>query len=114
MNQITQIHRSKQPRRPHFIQDWAIHRGFKKAVDLANALDVDKSLVSRWFNGSTPDEKHQERLAALLHCDRQALFRHPDDDWMSRFFKDRTEEEVQRIKTMLEAAFPFKRTGTDG
>ena len=84
-----------------------------KAVDLANALEVDKSVVSRWFSGSTPSEESQGKLADLFQCDREALFRHPDDDWIAKFFRDRSREELDRMKTMLQAAFPReKKTGT--
>ena len=40
MNNVTEIYKGKQPRRPHFVQDWAELRGYKKAVDLAKALDI--------------------------------------------------------------------------
>lgn len=110
MNEITRIHRSKQPRRPHFIQEWAERRNLSQA-DLARELDADKSVVSRWFSGTTPGLEWQEKLAGLFHCDPEALFRHPDDDWVSKFFRDRSQEELERMRTMLEAAFP-KKTGT--
>lgn len=113
MTNVTQIHRGKQPRRPHFVQEWAELRGFIKAVELAKALDADKSLVSRWYSGSTPNEEHQERLAELFQCDREAIFRHPDDDWLAKFFRDKTDDEIERVKKVLEAAFP-KKTGTGG
>ena len=111
MSNISTIHRTKQPRRPHFIPEWAEARGLTQA-DLARELEADKSVVSRWFNGTTPGVEWQEKLAALFHCDPDALFRHPDDDWLSKFFKDRSREELERMKTMLEAAFPVQKSGT--
>lgn len=111
MNEITRIHRDKQPRRPHFIPEWAERRDLTQA-DLARELGADKSVVSRWFNGTTPGIEWQKQLADLFHCEPESLFRHPDDDWLSRFFQNRSREEVERIKTMLEAAFPHKKTGT--
>lgn len=107
MSDITRIHKGKQPRRPHHIADWAEARGLSQA-DIARELDADKSVVSRWFSGTTPGEDYQERLAGLFHCSREALFRHPDDDWLARFFQDREREEIERIKKTLEAAFPRK------
>lgn len=107
MSEITRIHHGKQPRRPHYIKEWADFRGLK-AVDIARELDADKSVVSRWFSGTTPSEDYQERLAALLGTSREGLFRHPDDDWLTRFFKDRSREEVERIKRTMETAFPRK------
>lgn len=111
--QVTSIHRSRQPRRPHFIEAWAELRGLSQA-DLARELGADKSVISRWFSGSTPSVEYQERLAALFGCEPESLFRHPNDDWLARFFASRTSDEVERMKQMLEAAFPTKRTGTGG
>jgi len=98
-----------QPNRPHFIQAWAEHRGFMQQADLAAELGVDKSLVSRWYNGTSPGKESQKKLAALFHCDRESLFRHPDDDWMTRFLQGRSRDEIARIKQTLEAAFPLKK-----
>lgn len=103
----------KQPNRPHFIQEWAERRGYENQTQLATALEVDKSVVSRWYNGASPMRDSQERLAALFHIEPESLFRHPDDDWIARFFKNRSREEIERMKQMLELAFP-PRTGTEG
>lgn len=102
------IHKDKQPARPHHIADWAEFRGVSQA-DLAEALGADKSVVSRWFSGSTPSTKWQEALVEVLRCDSsEALFRHPNDHWLLRFLKGRTQDEVDRIKATLETAFPRK------
>jgi transcriptional regulator with XRE-family HTH domain len=107
---VTRIHRGKQPRRPHFIPEWAATRKLK-AADLARELGADKSVVSRWYGGASPGAEWQEKLAALFQCDPEALFRHPDDDWLSRFFRGRQRDEIERIKATLEAAFPQQRAG---
>jgi ribosome-binding protein aMBF1 (putative translation factor) len=52
---VTSIYKGRQPKRPHYVREWAEQRGMR-AVDLALELDVDKSVVSRWFSGSTPSE----------------------------------------------------------
>ena len=106
------IHHLKQPRRPHFIREWAERRNLSQA-DLARELGADKSLVSRWFSGSTPGVEWQERLAALFSCEPDALFRHPNDDWIKRFFDGRSEEEIEHIRKSLEVTFP-KKDGTNG
>lgn len=106
------IHILKQPRRPHFIKEWAERRQLSQA-DLARELGADKSLVSRWFSGSTPGVEWQERLAALFHCEPDALFRHPNDDWIRRFFEGRSDEEIEHIRKSMEVTFP-KRSGTNG
>lgn len=107
---VARIHTQKQPRRPHFVAEWAAIRGLKQA-DLARELNADKGLVSRWFNGSTPGLEWQERLAAYFHVEADALFRHPDDDWLTKFFRDRSHDEIERIKQTLEVAFPRQKSG---
>jgi transcriptional regulator with XRE-family HTH domain len=104
-----QIHKGKQPNRPHFIREWAEHRGFHKQADLAKALEADKSVVSRWYKGTSPTEDWQNKLAALFHCEPESLFRHPDDDWFTKFFRNRQRDELDRMRKMLEAAFPPSR-----
>ena len=37
--------------------------------------------------------------------------RHPHTDWLTKFFGDRSADDVERMKTMLEAAFPLKSKG---
>lgn len=105
---MDRIHKGKQPNRPHFIREWAEFRGYKTQAELAEALEADKSVVSRWYNGTSPTKEWQTSLAALFHCDRESLFRHPDDDWIAKFFRDRSQDEIARMRQMLEAAFPVK------
>jgi transcriptional regulator with XRE-family HTH domain len=112
MAKPVQIHRSKQPRRPHYIEEWAEKRNLAQA-DLARELGADKSVVSRWFSGTSPSLDWQERLAALFHVEREALFRHPDEDWLARKLRRHTKEERERIIKMVEAAFPDPKTGTN-
>ncbi len=110
---ISQIHKGKQPNRPHFIAEWAERRGYANQAELAEALDADKSVVSRWYNGTSPSKEWQRKLALLFDCERDGIFRHPDDDWIAKFFRDRSADEISRMKQMLEAAVPkVKRTGT--
>jgi transcriptional regulator with XRE-family HTH domain len=107
---VTRIHKSKQPRRPHFIAEWAAKRNLSP-TDLAREIGADKSVISRWYSGTSPSVEYQEKLAALFGCEPEAIFRHPDDDWIARFFRDRSLDELKRMQQMLEAAFPRK-TGT--
>lgn len=104
----TQIYPNRQPRRPHHIVDWADKFGLSQA-DISREIGADKSIVSRWFDGTTPNVSYQEKLAALFHTDPEGLFRHPDDDWLAKFFKDRPKDEIERIKSTLETAFPRKK-----
>jgi transcriptional regulator with XRE-family HTH domain len=107
MRKIQSIHRNRQPRRPHFIDAWAAARGLSQA-DLARELEADKSVISRWFSGTTPGVEWQERLAALFHCEPESLFRHPDDDWLAKFFEGRSRAEIEKMKQVLEITFPRK------
>lgn len=102
---MDRIHIGKQPKRPHHISDWAELRGMSQA-DIAVEIGADKSVVSRWFSGSSPGIEWQGKLAALFHCEPESLFRHPDDDWLALFLKDRPRDEINRIKSTLETAFP--------
>lgn len=113
MPKVVEIHASKQPRRPHYIESWAELRGLKQ-IDLAKLLDCDRGLVSRWFNGASPSVDYQQRLADLFGCEPDGIFRHPDEDWMKRFFEGRQKDEIERIKATLEAAFPKAAAGGGG
>jgi hypothetical protein len=70
------------------------------------AIDIES--VSRWFGGRLPSERHLEILAELLHTGVPGLFRHPDDDWLSRFFASKNQDEIQRAQRILRDAFPDK------
>jgi transcriptional regulator with XRE-family HTH domain len=107
-----QIHRGKTPTRRHFLPEWAVARGLSQA-DISRELEVEKSTVSRWFGGVIPDDRNLDRLVGLLHIEVLDLFRHPDEDWLAKFFRGRDEKERERIKATLETAFP-RRSGTEG
>lgn len=113
MTQITRIHSSRKPIRLHYIAEWAAKRGMRQA-DIVRQTGVDKSTVSRWFKGTLPSEEHLLMLKELFTLDEVAsLFRDPDDDWLARLFRNRSEEERERILKVIEISFP-PRTGTDG
>lgn len=108
MAATTRIHQGKTPRRKHFIPEWAEVRHLKQA-DIARDTGADKGTVSRWFAGNLPQDQYLDAVVGCLSLDsRDALFRHPDDDWMAKFLRNRSAEERERIKQMLEAAFPKK------
>lgn len=105
MPKMTRIHQRKTPIRRHFIKEWMEARNMKPA-DMIRELDSDKSTVYRWLDGQLPQPAQQEKIAALFEIDPDALLRHPDDDWMARFFQGRSEEERARIKQAMELAWP--------
>lgn len=104
---VVSIHATKQPRRPHYIEAWAEKRGLSQA-DLARELGADKSVVSRWYAGSSPSKQWQSALSDLFSCEDDGIFRHPDEDWMFRFLQGKTAEEIERAKIALQAMFPRK------
>ncbi|WP_377299792.1 helix-turn-helix domain-containing protein [Rhizobium sp. SGZ-381] len=111
MSNVTKIHSGKTPVRIHFIPEWAEHRHLRQA-DIASELDVDKSLVSRWFKGVNPKDEYLEALSHLFGTDINGLYRHPDDDWLAKFFRDKTEEQKERAINMLKLMFEATKTGT--
>ena len=100
--------RKRQPKRPHFIPEWAKKTGYEDQAELVEALDADKSVVSRWYSGASPGEDWQLKLCALFGYPNhpEIIFQHPDTVWFSDFFRGREEHEIDRMKKMLEAAFP--------
>ena len=94
--------------RLHFIPEWAEKRNLKQA-EIVEETGADKGTVSRWFSGNMPQDKYLDALVSCLAVeDVEALFRHPDDDWIARFLGDRSDEEKERIRAILLAAFPKK------
>ncbi len=98
---------AKQPRRPHYIIQWAEKSGLTQAA-LARAIGADKGLVSRWYRGGSPIDKWQKRLSDYFEIPPSALFADPNDDWLREFLANRTAEEILRIRATLEMAFPTK------
>lgn len=107
MAKITKIHSGKTPIRLHYLVEWLEKRDMSQAA-VARELGIDKSTVSKWCAGALPQETNIIALASLLHIEPNDLFRHPDDDWMAKLFKDRSTEEKQRIISIIEAAMPRK------
>lgn len=107
---IVRIHKDKTPVRRHYINEWAEHYRVSKA-DIARGTGAERSLVTKWFKGVMPGEKYLQQIAALFEVEADALFRHPDDDWLARFFKERAESEKKAARLVLETMFPPK-TGT--
>ncbi|MGM4909146.1 helix-turn-helix domain-containing protein [Rhizobium sp. 768_B6_N1_8] len=113
MNNVTQIHTDKTPIRVHFIVEWAEKRNLKQA-DIVREVGADKGLVSRWFQGTVPKPDYLEKLAALFGTDVHGIFRHPDEDWLARFFRDKSDQQKERAIEMLRLLFKNDdKTGTN-
>jgi transcriptional regulator with XRE-family HTH domain len=114
MSNIPQIHGDKTPIRIHYIVEWAEKRGLSQA-DIVREIGADKSLVSRWFSGMLPKEDYLMRLAALFGTDVHGLFRDPEDDWLLKFFRDKSDAQRERAIEMLQIFFKENgKTGTNG
>lgn len=108
--QPTTIHSGKTPNRRHYIVEWASKRNLRKA-DIARETGADKGLVTRWFKGTLPGPEYLDKLAALFGTESaESLFRHPDEDWIAKFFRDRSDADRERARELLDLAFP--KTGT--
>jgi transcriptional regulator with XRE-family HTH domain len=111
MSNVFQIHGDKKPAhrnkitiRLHFINEWAEKRNMSQA-DLGREVGADKGLVSRWFGGMVPKEDYLMKLAALFGTDVHGLFRHPDEDWLAKIFREKNEEQRERAIEMLRLLF---------
>ncbi len=93
----------------HYIGEWMDHRD-KSVADMVEALDLSTpSQVYRWLKGQKPQNDMLIRIAAYLEAEPpEALLRHPLDDWMTKFFRGRSEAEAKAIIELLERAYPLK------
>lgn len=108
------IYPTRQPRRPHYLRDWIERRNFKNDAEFAKEVGADKGQVSRWLDEtrpSTPSRDWQIKLGIFFggEDDPADIFRHPDDDWIAKFFRDRKPDEIEHIKKSMETTFPPKR-----
>jgi hypothetical protein len=112
--------------RAHFLNEWLQEREMSP-MDLVNGLNdvasmdtpvIDKSQVYRWLKGQLPQRATQFRIAEALQLrdehgdpDPELLLTDPALAWIARKVKNRPQEEVERMKEIIELAFP-SRTGT--
>ena len=113
MNEILMLAKPKRAiRRIHFIKEWIAHRHLKQA-DVVKSLGVNKGTVSKWCSGELPSEDSLLALSDLLHVEPHELFKDPTEDWIARLLRGRPKDEVDRIVSVIETAFPLK-NGTTG
>lgn len=123
---VSEIHKGKTPNRRHRINEWLEARDMSAMdlLDLLNEADtslppVDKSQVYRWLKGQLPQKHMQSRIAGALSIvdietgepDPNGIFRDPTLDWFSQKVKDRSKDELERLRQLVDLAFPSK-TGT--
>lgn len=127
MGKTSTIHDRKGTFRRHCLAEWLEERRMDP-MDLLNALNesgaeepIQKSQVYRWLKGQLPHKPTQIRIAAVLNLldiesgepAPELLMRKPEEVWFALKIRNRSEEERERIKQMIELAFP-DRTGTNG
>jgi transcriptional regulator with XRE-family HTH domain len=114
MAKVTRIHTDKEGCRIHYLREWLERRGTSQAAlveFLATNVDekTNKGTVSKWCGGGLPSQKYLKPIADFLGLEEPAeIFRHPDEDWMARFFADRPKDELRRMVETMKAAFPRK------
>lgn len=64
-------------RRVHSIAEWANLRAMSQS-DVVKHTGIDKSTISRWFNGQTPSMNSLRKLAELFETDVESLLLKPD------------------------------------
>ena len=108
------IYASRQPRRPHYLAVLMERHGVTRA-EIIEAIDVDKSLISRWLDEKKPSTPSPEWAAKLGQFfgkghDPVDIFSHPDVDWMMRLLRGRSADEIERAKILLQNAFPARKS----
>lgn len=114
--------------RRHYLAEWLEVRDMQ-VMDLVRLLNepedapaLDKSQVYKWINkNQLPRGPNATRIAAALELidpetgepEPEMLMTHPAQDWIARKFRDRPIDDFERMKNIIENAFPDK-TGTDG
>jgi hypothetical protein len=101
----------RQPKRPHYLRQWVERRGFETDAEFATAIGADKSVVSRWLDeedATTPGVEWQAKLGVFFGSKEHPadIFRHPDEDWLFHWFRDKSPDQIDRAKKLLDAAFP--------
>lgn len=65
------------PKRIHSIAEWANFRAMTQS-DIVRETGIDKSTISRWFSGQTPNMNSLRRLADVLQTDVESLLMEPE------------------------------------
>lgn len=122
MNSLVRIHKGKQPISKHYLKEWLDERDMG-AMDLLDEINkalpdpIDKSQVYRWLKGQMPHDDMLVRIAGVLSIvdaetgapDPRGVLRDPNVDWIAQKLRGRSEDEVERVKQILDAAFPPKK-----
>jgi len=97
-------------------------------MDLLNALNeaasmdqpiIDKSQVYRWVAGQLPQQPTLKRIADALglrdpetnELEPNLIFRHPAEVWIIGKIRGQDEEDVKRLRQIIEIALPRRSAG---
>ncbi len=87
--------------------------GFETGTDAARAFGWAVSTYLGYENGDRePGKKAARRLADAFHVDLDWLLtgrgtmKGAGEDWFREFFSDRPEDEIEKMRAMLEHVFP--------
>lgn len=98
-----------------YLSEWGEKRRIRQ-IDLVEITGIDKSLISKWWKKRNSPTKptHIEALAKALNlADPEAIFRHPDEEWILNFFKLATREEILKAQEVLKVMFPERTPKTN-
>jgi hypothetical protein len=105
----------RQPRRPHYLAKYMERHGVRR-TEIIGATGVDKASLSKWLapvRPATPSPEWANRLGEFFerYGGPVDIFVDPDVAWFARMIQGRSPDEVERMKKMLELAFPTKPVG---
>lgn len=113
---LEEIFQKRQPRRPHYVGRLMELRNLTRSQMIEDLAGLDKSILSRWLDEADPStpgkmwtKKLGEYFAVPPDYEPVDIFADPDIDWLYRLLRNRSAEEKDRIRAMIEAAFPVKR-----
>ena len=119
------LHLNREPFRRHYLAEW-LEENDMKPMELLDALNepagmdpvvIDKSQVYRWLKGQLPHRSTQVRIAAALNLldaftgepNPELLMSHPAQVWIARKVSGLEPEDIERLKTIIESAFPERK-----
>lgn len=110
--------------RRHYLTEWLTAKDMT-VMDLLRLLNdsatedegiVDKSQVYRWIKGQLPHGPTAIRIASVLNLkdasgnpDPELLLAHPSQAWLAARTKDLDGDEANRLRGIVENAFPRKK-----
>jgi transcriptional regulator with XRE-family HTH domain len=98
---VSRIESGQQAYTQDFLEACADALSADPASLLTRAPTDDEAVWSLWDKAQPFERELIVKIATAILGERQ-----PKEDWLTKFFRDRSADEVERIKKTLEAAFP--------